>query len=153
MHTSIKPPSLQVYTRIAGFLYLLIIVFGLLAQVIVRDGLVDYADASVTATNIMASGFLYRLGFASELIMLLCDTVVAMILYVLFRRVARDLALVSQDPRHPAGGRRHMLYHEQLCLVSFSRGSPADISRHTGSMFHSLSIPRFLAVIQGCKRS
>ncbi|MBS4029308.1 MAG: DUF4386 domain-containing protein [Ignavibacteriales bacterium] len=87
--------SPQVYARIAGFLYLLIIVFGLIAQVFVRDGLVDYGNATVTAQKIMDSEFLFRFGFASELIMLICDTAVTMILYVLLRQVSKNIALLA----------------------------------------------------------
>lgn len=81
--------------RIAGFLYLLIIVFGLIAQVFVRDSLVDYDDAGVTAQNIMSSERWFRFGFVSELLMLACDIGVATILYILFREYNRSLTLLS----------------------------------------------------------
>ena len=95
MNGSTKPRSLQTYARIAGFLYLMIIVLGLIAQLFVRDRLIDYNDATTTANNVIASEFLYRLGFGAELIMLVCDTAVAMILYVLFTHVSRELNLLS----------------------------------------------------------
>jgi hypothetical protein len=81
--------------RIAGFLYLLIIGFGLIAQVFVRDNLVDYKDAAVTAGNILASEFLYRLGFVSELLMLVCDIGVTTILYILLKDFNRNLSVLS----------------------------------------------------------
>lgn len=81
--------------RIAGFLYLLIIVFGLIAQVFVRDNLVDYDNASITAANITASEFWFRFGFVSELMMLACDIGVATILYILLRDFSRNLSLLS----------------------------------------------------------
>jgi len=81
--------------RIAGLLYLLIVVFGLIAQVFVRDGLVDYNNASVTSGNINASELLYRFGFVSELLMLVCDIGVAAILYLLLRDISRILSLLS----------------------------------------------------------
>ncbi len=80
--------------RIAGFLYLLIIVFGLIAQVFVRDNLVDYDNATITAQNITTSEFWYRLGFVSELLMLVCDIGVATILYILLRDYNRNLSLL-----------------------------------------------------------
>ena len=49
MHSKVK------LARIAGLLYLLIIIFGLIAQVFVRDNLVDYDNATNTAKNILAS--------------------------------------------------------------------------------------------------
>jgi hypothetical protein len=81
--------------RLAGLLYLLIIGFGLIAQIFVRDSLVDYNDASITANNIMASEFWFRLGFVSELFMLISDIGVTTILYIIFKDFNRNLALLS----------------------------------------------------------
>ncbi len=81
--------------RIAGLLYLLIIGFGLIAQIFVRDTLVDYNDAHVTANNILASEFLYRFGFVSELLMLICDIGVTALLYLLLKGFNKTLSLLS----------------------------------------------------------
>ncbi|KIC89845.1 DUF4386 domain-containing protein [Flavihumibacter sp. ZG627] len=81
--------------RIAGFLYLLIIIFGLIAQIFVRDNLVDYDNATTTAKNILASEFWYRFGFVSELLMLVCDIGVTTILYILLKDTSRNLSLLS----------------------------------------------------------
>lgn len=81
--------------RIAGFLYLLIIGFGLIAQVFVRDNLVDYQDSSVTARNILSSEYWYRIGFVSELMMLVCDIGVTTILYILLCDFNKNLSLLS----------------------------------------------------------
>ena len=81
--------------RIAGVLYLLIIGFGIIAQIFVRDNLVDYNNASVTAKNILASESWFRFGFVSELMMLVCDIGVATILYILLREHNRNLSLLS----------------------------------------------------------
>ena len=83
------------YARIAGVLYLLIIIFGLIAQIFVRDNLVDYDNATVTAKNILASESWYRFGFISELLMLVCDVGVATILYILLKDTSRNLSLTS----------------------------------------------------------
>lgn len=81
--------------RIAGLLYLLIIVFGTIAQIFVRDNLVDYSNATITAKNIIASEFWFRFGFVSELMMLICDIGVTTILYILLREYNRNLSLLS----------------------------------------------------------
>lgn len=81
--------------RIAGVLYLLIIIFGMCAQIFVRDHLVDYENATTTAKNILASEFLYRFGFVAELLMLICDVGVATILYLLLRDFNRSLNILS----------------------------------------------------------
>ena len=79
--------------RIAGFLYLLIIIFGLIAQVFVRDSLVDYDNATITAANILAAEFWFRFGFVSELLMLVCDIGVTTILFILFKETSKNLSL------------------------------------------------------------
>lgn len=81
--------------RIAGFLYLLIVVFGLIAQIFVRDSLVDYGNATVTANNISNSELWYRFGFVSELLMLICDVGVAVILYIVFKDTNKNLSILS----------------------------------------------------------
>ncbi len=81
--------------RTAGVFYLLIIIFGLIAQILVRDTLVDYGNASVTAKNILASESWYRFGFLSELLMLACDVCVAILLYVLLKDSGKTLSLLS----------------------------------------------------------
>lgn len=81
--------------RIGGFLYLLIIVFGVIAQIFVRDSLVDYNNAAVTATNILASEFWYRFGFVSELLMLICDVGVTPILFILLKEANYNLSILS----------------------------------------------------------
>jgi hypothetical protein len=81
--------------RVAGLLYLLIVVFGLIAQVLVRDGLVNYNNATITSENIRNSEFLYRFGFVSELLMLICDIGVTTILYLLLRDISRIWSLLS----------------------------------------------------------
>lgn len=53
--------------RIAGLLYLVIIVTGLFAEVFVRQTLMVSGDAMATARNIQASEMLYRWGFVADL--------------------------------------------------------------------------------------
>lgn len=81
--------------RTAGVLYLLIVIFGLIAQIFVRDNLVDYGNAAVTAKNILASESWYRFGFVSELLMLICDVGVATILYILLKETSKNLSLLA----------------------------------------------------------
>ena len=86
--------SPRVKARIAGVLYLIIIVGGLFAQLVVRDRLVVSGDAAATAGNIVAHELLYRLGFAAEIFYLLCSVPLKFLLYDLFKVVNRSVALV-----------------------------------------------------------
>lgn len=87
--------SPQLYARIGGALYLVIIVIGLFGEMFVRDKLIVSGDATATAKNIMASELLWRFHIAAELFLLICAIVLLMILFVLLRPVSRELTLLA----------------------------------------------------------
>ena len=87
--------SPQVYARIGGVLYLIIIVIGFCSEFFVRDKLVVSGDVTATANNIMASESLWRITIAGELILLVCSIALTLILYVLLRPVNKTLALLA----------------------------------------------------------
>jgi Domain of unknown function (DUF4386) len=80
--------------RIAGLLYLIIIVGGIFAEMIVRGRLVVHGDAAATAHNILAHEMLYRLGFAAEIFYCSCNVPLTLIFYDLFKVVNRNVALL-----------------------------------------------------------
>ena len=69
--------------RVAGLLYLTIIVAGIFAEFFVRASLIVPGDATTTADNIMASEQLFRIGIAGDLIMIMSDVALALIFYIL----------------------------------------------------------------------
>lgn len=83
------------YARIAGLLYLVIIVFGIYSEVFIRSVLIDFSDASVTASNILAAEGLYRFGFVADIIMLLSDVAIAILFYILLKPVSKTLSLTA----------------------------------------------------------
>src|SRR5437899_7699097 len=87
--------SPQVYARIGGVLYLIVIVIGFCTEFFVRDKLVVSGDVTATANNIMASESLWRISIAGELILLVCAVPLTLILYVLLRPVNNNLALLA----------------------------------------------------------
>ncbi len=87
--------SPQLYARVGGALYLIIIVIGLFGEAFVRDKLIVSGDANATAKNIMASESLWRLHIVAELFLLICAVVLLMILFVLLRPVSRELTLLA----------------------------------------------------------
>jgi len=87
--------SPQLYARIGGVLYLIIIVVGLFGEAFVRDRLIVSGDAKATAANIMAMESLWRFHIAAELFLLICAVALLLILFVLLRPVSRDLALLA----------------------------------------------------------
>jgi hypothetical protein len=81
--------------RVAGFAYLLVIACGIFAEFFVRSRLIVPGDATATAANIAASTTLFRFGFASDLVMLASDVLLALAFYVLLKPVNANLALLA----------------------------------------------------------
>lgn len=79
--------------RLAGLLYLLIIVAGLGAELALRGPLIDLGDAAGTAAAILAAPGQFRLAIAADLMMALCDAGLAILLYLIFRVASPGLAL------------------------------------------------------------
>jgi hypothetical protein len=82
-------------SRIAGILYLVVIVLGIFAEVVVRSRLVDLENAQATAANILGSETLFRLGFAADLVVFSCDVAIAVLLFLLFAPVNRTLSMLA----------------------------------------------------------
>ena len=80
--------------RIAGGLYLIIIVGGFFDIGYIQAALVVPGDAAATAHNILAHELLYRMGLAAHMITIVCNIPLALIFYELFKAVNRRLALL-----------------------------------------------------------
>ena len=91
MNREINP---QIYARVGGVLYLIIIAIGAWGEGFVRGRLLS-DDPAVTAANIKAAESLWRFHVAAELFLLSCAIALLLILYVLLRPVHRDLALLA----------------------------------------------------------
>jgi hypothetical protein len=87
--------SPQVYARLGGALYLVVIVFGLFAEGFVNDKLIVSGDAAATAHNIMAAPLLWKLSVAGNLIVPVLAIAQTWIYYLLLRPVSRTLVLLS----------------------------------------------------------
>jgi len=78
--------------RIAGFLYLLVVITAPYGLVYVPGAIVVRGDATATANHIRASEWILRLGIASELVHQIIGIFVVLALFRLFRRVSEMLA-------------------------------------------------------------
>ena len=81
--------------RITGLLYLIIICCGLFSELAVRSTLIVPGNAAATVDNIMSNLMLFRIGFLSDLIMVVADVAVALTFYVLLKSVNNGLALLA----------------------------------------------------------
>jgi hypothetical protein len=87
--------SPQVYARIGGILYLMIIIAGALGEIFIRGKLIMSGDAISTANNIMASQSLWRIGIAGDILMHVFDIPLMLAFYVLLKPVNKNLALLA----------------------------------------------------------
>ena len=90
-----QEPSPLFYARAAGFLYLIIIVFGIYGEMFVRSGLIVPGNPTETASNIITSQGLFRVGFLADSIMFLSDIALAVLLYTLLKPVSQIAALMA----------------------------------------------------------
>jgi hypothetical protein len=89
-------PSLEatarLKARIAGGLWLAVVVTGVFAEFLVRDRLIVTGDAAATARAILAHPSLWRLGVISDLLATTCYLGVVFCLYELLAPVNRSLS-------------------------------------------------------------
>ena len=87
--------SPQVYARIGGVLYLMIIIAGTLGELFTRGTLVVSGNAVSTANHIMTSQTLWRLGIADDIVMHVFDIPLMLIFYILLKPVRKNLASLA----------------------------------------------------------
>lgn len=87
--------SINQKTRIAGILYLVIIVAGIFSVLFVREKLVISGDPNATAVNIIAHNLLWRTGLVADILMQMLDIPVMLVIFIMLRPVNRDLALMG----------------------------------------------------------
>lgn len=83
------------YTRLAGWLYLFIILAGGYVELFVRGRILVAGDAGATAHNLTTFESLWRFGFGAEITMWVFSIFTMVVLYVLLRPVNGTLALVA----------------------------------------------------------
>ena len=88
-----------VYARVAGLLALSLLVLGPFSQLYVPTTLIVTGDATATADNVRASGWVFPLGIVSDTLIFLIEIVLSVLLYVLLRPVSRALSLVAAFAR------------------------------------------------------
>ncbi|NNE79813.1 MAG: DUF4386 domain-containing protein [Silicimonas sp.] len=81
--------------RLAGLLYLVIIVSGLGAELGLRGPLINLDDASGTAAAILDAPGQFRLAVAADIVMALSDAGLAILFFLIFRSMAPGLALAA----------------------------------------------------------
>ena len=81
--------------RIAGAMFLIPMATSIFGQSVVRDSLVVSGDATQTAQNIIEHERFFRIGILADVVTFTGVIVLVWALYVLLRRVDRNLALLA----------------------------------------------------------
>jgi hypothetical protein len=92
MKTHNAKASPLVHARVAGFLYLSLALLAFLGFPFGRPHFFVPGDAATTASNIMASQSLFRLGIVVNLLGLIVNVFVVLALYRLLKPVSKDMA-------------------------------------------------------------
>lgn len=93
--TSFIEISLRHSARIAGFGYLMIFIFSIIANFFIFEELIVSGDAKATTTNIIANQSLFRLGIASWIVVVMLDALVAWALYILLKPINESFSLLA----------------------------------------------------------
>lgn len=80
--------------RIAGVLYVLVIIGGVFAEFFIRSNLIVAGDTAATIDNLRSNEALFRIGFISDLVAHTCYFLLAFVLYTLLKPVQHDIALL-----------------------------------------------------------
>lgn len=80
--------------RVAGLLYLVVVVSGIFGLMYIPSKLIVWNDASTTVSNIGASILLFRAGLVSDIICYTFFLFLSLILYDLLKPVNKNIALI-----------------------------------------------------------
>ena len=86
--------TVRSYAKATGLLLLISLVAGGFGEAYAPTKIIVSSDAAATAKNI-ASGSLFRVGFACYLVEAVCDISLALLFFLLLRPVGNALALLS----------------------------------------------------------
>lgn len=81
--------------KVAGFMFLLIVIGWTLNWIFVDSKLHAAGNVMATVNNIMANELLFRIGIADELIFSVSGIVLALALYIILKPVNKNLALLA----------------------------------------------------------
>jgi hypothetical protein len=88
-------PSPQLYARLGGLLYVLIIILGISSEFFFRGKLIVAGNAAATANNIKTSPAIWRIGITAEYVSIICTIILAMIYFYLLTPVHKTLNLLA----------------------------------------------------------
>ena len=150
--------------RVAGALYLVVILAGMFAEAFIRPKILVAGDAAATAHNLAAHAQLYRIGLLTDLLTVVAAVAEGVIVYYLFKPVSRILALTSllialvSNAGEVVAGLIHLLpltiFHGVQTSQALSQGQWEELAQlamrtHNGFLAITLAIFSFALFIDG----
>ncbi len=130
--------------RLAGALYLGIIVLGVWSELAVRAPLAVPGDPAATVANIREAEALLRLSLAADTLMAVFDVALAVLLFVLLRPVSTLLALVAMAFRLIQAaviGAALLNQQAALLVLGGARRDTPECALHTGCALDACPFP------------
>jgi hypothetical protein len=87
--------SQQKAFKIAGLMFLIILIGSILYGTLIMFKLIAADNAAATTKNILANGLLFRIGIIYELISSICGIILALTLYIILKPVNKYLAKLA----------------------------------------------------------
>jgi Domain of unknown function (DUF4386) len=84
----------QRLARMTGLLYLIVVVFGMIAPIMLERVVVP-GDAAATADRVLASLWSFRIGLVSWIVVVVADVAISAAFYLLLEPISRILSLVT----------------------------------------------------------
>lgn len=125
-------PPLQLYARLAGVLFVVLLVLGPISILFIPSQLVVEGDPGATFVNLTDSEGLFRLAIVLDTVILLVEIAMAALLYALFRRVSQPLALLTALARSAQAavmGANLLLYFVVLSIIVGATGYLESLGR------------------------
>jgi len=127
MNSEINP---QLYARVGGALYLIMIALGIIEEAFVRG--------RVTVANLQKMEMLWRTGIAIELLVVIVNIALAVVLYALTRPVHKELALLGLLFNITATA-VEAAYAMQLVEALFPLGKSASLNAFTPGQLQAMT--------------
>ncbi|HEX7419939.1 MAG TPA: DUF4386 domain-containing protein [Thermoanaerobaculia bacterium] len=135
MNKEINP---QVYARVGGVLYLIMIALGIIEEVFIRGRIMAGGDAAATFANLQKMEMLWRTGIAIEMLLVVISIALAVVLYVLTRPVHKELALMALLFGSTATA-VESAYSIQLVEALFPLGKSAYLTAFTAGQLQAMT--------------
>jgi hypothetical protein len=87
--------SPQIYARVAGIAYIVVILLGIFSVSYIDTNIVVPGNDAATVNNIMANDLRFRISVLSEIVMYVLVVLLSLALYVTLKSVNKNLALLA----------------------------------------------------------